>query len=111
MAMPITISYDSSAPGFQLGGQLPVSCDWTMSPFDLRVSVFIPAGSTATYGLEWTPDTLDTSPIRWFPDATLPAGTTMSGTSVYSAPIAFVRINISSLSGTIEMKTIQGLPT
>jgi hypothetical protein len=110
MGMPINITYDASATGFATGPQLPVSCDWTQNPFSLRVAVVIPAGSTATYSIEWTADSLDTTPIRWFPDATLPAGQTSSGTTSFSSPIQFLRVNIAALSGILEMKVIQGLP-
>ena len=69
------------------------------------------ASGTATYGVEFCLDNVNDPTItaRWFPDATLPAGTTASGTTTYNAPIQFVRVNIAALSGVLEMKVLQGI--
>jgi hypothetical protein len=106
MGAPVNQIFNSAAPAFATGPQTPVSIDFYQGAFSARVGVFIPGGSTATYGVEFCMDNVNDSTItpRWFPDATLPAGQTTSGTSSYTSPIQFVRVNIASLSGTLEMK-------
>ena len=111
MGAPVSIVYNSSSPGFTTGPQVPVSADLYQGAFSARVGVYIPSGSTATYGIEFCLDDINNASItaRWFPDATLPAGQTASGVTTYNAPIQFVRVNISALSGTLEMKVLQGI--
>ena len=110
MGAPVNQVFNSSSPGFSTGPQSPVSTDNYQGAFSCRVGVYIPAGSSATYGVEFSMDNVNDSTItpRWFPDDMLPAGQTASGTSTYFAPIQFVRANISALSGALEMKVLQG---
>ena len=110
MGAPVNILYSSAAPGFTLGGQTPIAVDFYQGAFSARVGVYIASG-TATYGVEYSMDNANDPTItaRWFPDATLPAGTTASGTTTYNAPIQFVRANIAALSGSLEMKVLQGI--
>ena len=110
MGMPINQIFNSASAGFTLGAQQPISCDYLQAPFSARVAVYIPAGSSATYGVEWTADNVNNTNLtaRWFSDSTLPAGQTASATTVYTSPIAFVRLNITALTGVAEMKTLQG---
>ena len=111
MGMPVNQILNSAAAGFALGAQQPISVDWMQAPFAARVAVYIPAGSSATYGVEWTADDADNTNItaRWFSDSTLPAGQTASGTTSYTSPVQFVRVNIAALSGTLETKLVQGM--
>lgn len=110
MGMPVNQVFNSAASGFATGPQTPISVDWMQAPFSARVAVYIPAGSSATYGVEWTADNVNDTNLtaRWFSDSTLPAGQTASATTVYTSPIAFVRLNITALTGVAEMKTLQG---
>ncbi len=110
MGAPVNQVFNSSSPGFSTGPQSPVSIDNYQGAFSCRVGVYIPAGSTATYDVEFSMDNVNDPTItpRWFPDGLLPAGSTTSGTTTYFAPIQFVRVNIASLSGQLEMKVLQG---
>ena len=108
--MPVNQTFNSAAPGFATGPQTPISADYLQAPFSARVGVWLTTGSTASYSIEWTADDVNNANLtpRWFGDSALPAGTTASGTTVYTSPIAFVRANISALSGVLELKFLQG---
>jgi hypothetical protein len=110
MAAPVNQIFNSSSPGFSTGAQSPIAVDFYQGAFSARVGVYIPAGSTASYGIEFCLDNVNDASVnpRWFPDAVLPTGSTASGTTAYSSPIQFVRVNIASLSGSLEMKLLQG---
>ena len=108
--MPINITYDSSAPGFATGGQIPICLDWTQTPFNARVAVYLASG-TASYSVEYALDDVNNGVTpRWFTDPTLGQWQTASGVTSYSSPIQFVRLNLNALSGVVEFKIVQGLP-
>ena len=111
--MPINIIYDSSSPSFHLNAQTPICLDWTQTPFDARVGVVIADGSTASYSVEYCLDNVNDASLSasWFTDPTLNQWQTASGVTSYSSPIQFTRVNIQSLSGSLSLKVLQGLPT
>jgi hypothetical protein len=111
MGMPISITYDSSSPGFATGPQAPVCLDWTQTPFNARCAVYIASG-TASYSVEYCLDNVNggASP-RWFTDPTLNQWQAASGVTSYSSPLQFVRLNLNALSGVVEFKIVQGLPS
>lgn len=89
-----------------------VSLDYMQSPFNATVGVDLTSAVGATYGLQFTlsdvNDTTITPDVR--ADVNLPAGTVVSGISVYQNPVTFVRINVAALtSGTIYMNVVQGV--
>lgn len=94
------------------GPTAPVALDWRKDPFTATVQVYVGGGVTASYGLEYTLDDVQTMPpanVRWVPEVAgmLPAGTTASGTARYSTPVCAVRINVASLAGgNLEMRVL-----
>ena len=110
MGMPINITYDSSAPGFATGPQVPVCLDWTLVPFDARIAVYLASG-TASYSVESCLDDVNSGAApRWFTDPVLNQWQTASGVTSYTSPVQFVRLNLNALSGVVEFKIVQGLP-
>lgn len=96
------------------GPSAPVAFDWGKNPFSATVQVYVNA-TTASYGLEYTLDDLQTTPsgsVRWVGEVAgmLPAGTTTSGTARYSSPVCGVRLNVATLTGgaaQLEMRVLQ----
>lgn len=89
-----------------------VIVDQAVGPFTMNVAAYIASG-TATYGIEYTlddPNLEDPNDVtvRVWPDANAPTGTTTSKISPYSAPVRAVRVNIASISGSLEFKVVQG---
>ena len=107
---PVYQSY--SGTSVTLGPQAPVSIDFYKSPIQVMVAVWIT--TSATYNLEFTLDDISgpldvaASP-RWFPDDDWGMPQTLSQTKVITYPCRFIRVNIQSLSGTLEFKVMQAL--
>jgi hypothetical protein len=89
------------------------NCDPSITPFQLSVAVDLLGAATATFGLQYSYDTLDSptatdDDAKWFDSATIPAGTTADAQqSFVNTPIARIRIVIAALSGSLKMTMLQ----
>lgn len=99
------------------GFSAPFAFDWMMSPFDTTVTVIIPAGSTATYTLQYTQDNLNAVPpsttftvatANWVNDPNMNAATTTTQVSL-NTPYMFGRLNVTAITGSILLRVVQGL--
>ena len=90
------------------GVKSSLNMDPSICPFNASLAVFV--GTTATYKIQYSLDPIETADAssRWFDDANLPASTTVSGVTNYMFPVTKVRIDISAVTGTLELKTLQG---
>ena len=69
MGMPITITYNFDRPGFTTGPQVPVCPDWTQTPFNARVGVYLASGA-ASFSVEYCLDDVNSGVApRWFTDS------------------------------------------
>lgn len=93
------------------GAQKPICLNPLRDNFNVRVGVWVPSGSVAEFGVEYTLDDPDDpdQEARWYPDPTIPPGSSQSADTTYSSPIFAVRLNITSLVGTVEFKTLQAV--
>jgi hypothetical protein len=112
VANPVYITYTTP------GAQAPINIDWLAMTFQTSVAVFITANSACSYEIDFTLDDLQNiptalnptgQPLRWFADPRLGPGTTTSGFTTYQSPITAIRFNALTLSGSVEVKVIQGV--
>lgn len=110
--LPVYQSFSGST--VTLGPQNPISIDFLKSPINVTVAIWVT--TAATYNVEFTLDDVSDPllPVsaqtpRWFPDDNLGMAQTISQTAVITYPCRFIRINIQSLSGTLEFKVMQAL--
>jgi hypothetical protein len=88
--------------------------DYSVAPFNANVQVFVPAGTTVSYEVDFSLDDVNLSyqnlpPQEWMALATFPAGSTISITSAVQAPVAALRLNVASISGgPVYFKILQG---
>jgi hypothetical protein len=88
--------------------------DYSIAPFQASINVTLTAGTTS-YKLQYSLDPLDSptavdSDANWIDSADIAAGTTGSATATFTAPIARVRLVITTLSGgNLVMTMIQGM--
>ncbi len=103
MGMPNYITYTTT------GAQTPISLDWMLAPFNVSIAIWLTG--TATYALQYTLDDVNDPTItpRWFDSTDMPTGTTASGVTNFAFPVRFIRVNIAALTGTLELKVIQGM--
>lgn len=114
MANPVYRRYTT----LDSGPQTPIYLDWLPITQD-TVAVWLEA--TAAYSVEVTLDDLipvaeggqdgSSSPARWFPLVEFPAGTAVSKYAAIFNPWLWLRINIESTTGAIELKVQQALNT
>lgn len=101
-----------SYPSGTTGAQTPVIVDYAVAPFTMNVGCYVVA-DTLSYEVDFTlddPNLEDPNDpaVRWFPDPNIPASTSTSKVSAYSAPVRAIRVNITTNSGGLELKIIQG---
>lgn len=89
------------------------NCDPSITPFSLAVAATILGAGTATYGIQYSYDTLDSptaadSDAEWFDSASIPAGTTVDAQQAFTTPIARIRIVIAAISGSLKLTMLQG---
>lgn len=91
--------------------------DSAIVPFNLSVTITVLGGATASYKLQWTPNSLDgpletDASANWYDSGDIPAGTTASAATTFSNPIGRFRLVIATLTGgTLQMQARQGLST
>lgn len=110
--IPRAYRYDQTGP--QPGPQPPVGLDPLTNPFSVTVGVwFDVAAGGCTYGLEYTLDDItnvDASTVTWWPDPSLPPGTTTPGVSVYNNPVQAIRLNMDNLiSPGVKLYVLQAM--
>ncbi|MCA6108142.1 hypothetical protein [Bradyrhizobium cenepequi] len=98
------------------GAKEAINLDPMLAPFNVAVQVFVPAGTTVAYSVEFTLDDLsnsDGSPntnVRWTTDPQFPTASADTITGNYIVPISAVRVNIASIAGGgVEFKVRQAL--
>lgn len=93
-----------------IGPQKPVIVDPLVANFNLTVGVWVSDGSTAEFGVEFTLDDPNDpdQEARWYLDPAIPPGSTDNLVTRYMTPIYAVRLNITTLVGSVEFKTLQG---
>lgn len=89
------------------------NCDPATTPFSLSVAFAISGGGAANYRLQYSYDALDSptavdTDATWFDSTAIPAGTIVSASQAFAAPIARVRVVIASLTGSLKMTMLQG---
>jgi hypothetical protein len=87
------------------------NCDPSIAPFEVSVSCVV-TGSVS-YKLQYSYDTLDSptatdSDASWIDSTDIPAGTTATDTTVFTAPVARVRLVFASGTGSVKMTMLQG---
>ena len=88
------------------------NCDPSIAPFNLSVSCA--ALGAANYKLQYSYDTLDDplatdASATWFDSTEIPGGTTISAAQQFTAPIARVRLAITTNAAGIRMTMLQGM--
>lgn len=92
------------------GAQDPWNVDWVITTFNVSVLAYVVSG-TASYSIEYTLDDLNGDlPVRWVETDAAPAGTSATKLVWIEYPVRAVRMNIAVVTGSIEMKCLQGLP-
>lgn len=93
------------------GEQAPWNADWAIPNFNVTVAAVLVSG-TASYAIEYTLDDCNNPdlPPRWIPTVEAPYGTTTTAVAKFNFPFRYVRLNIASLTGQLEMKCLQGHP-
>ena len=102
MAKPTINAYTTT------GAKASIGLDWATTPFNVAVAVTV--GTTGTYSIQYSLDDWSTTDANalWFTDANLIANTTVSGVTNYMFPVTRIRINITAITGTITLQTLQG---
>ncbi len=120
MAQPRRYTYNSTSGKFVLGGQDVLNLDWNVTPFSASIVVDLVQGGSIIYAVEYTTDSLETgnpTTWRWLPTAgfpynttnTIPAGSPPSPQQwSLTFPVTAIRLNIQSLTGTVNFSVIQG---
>ena len=93
------------------GEQLPWNADWAIPNFNVTVAAVLVSG-TANYAIEYTLDDCSDPQVtpRWIQTVEAPSGTSATAVARFNFPFRYVRLNIASLTGTLEMKCLQGHP-
>jgi hypothetical protein len=91
----------------------PIGLDWLQSPFNVSLGVDLSQAMGVTYTVQYCLSDLNdstvTSPL-WRADTTLGTNQTTSGTTQYTTPIMFVRVNVTAISsGTVYVEVVQGM--
>jgi hypothetical protein len=87
--------------------------DWSIAAFNVNVQVYIPAGVTVSYEIDFTLDDLNSQlqsppPVEWTTAATFPVGSIGTTASNFTAPVQALRLNVASITGgVIYLKIIQ----
>lgn len=104
MAQPVYQSYTTT------GTKTTIVLDHMQAPFNANVACVVASG-TCTYGLFYTLDDVNdaSTTARWLEDATAPAGTTATKVVGLTSPVRAVRVVITVISGTLEVKVLQGM--
>ena len=90
------------------------NCDPSITPFQVNVAAVLSGGGAVSYSLQYSYDTLDDPTLTdndasWFDSDDLPLGTTTTGETNFSTPIARIRIIIASLTGSLKVTMLQGM--
>lgn len=90
------------------------NCDPSITPFNVNIACVLSAGGTVSYTFQYSYDVLDDplltdSDATWLDSNDLPAGTSATGETNFSTPVARVRIVIASLTGSLKMTMLQGM--
>lgn len=85
---------------------------WNLELTNAQLSMAFTVTGTATYGLQYTLDPLDSptaldSDAAWFDSNDVPAGTTGNSIVSFSTPAARVRLVIAALAGSLKMEMLQ----
>ena len=79
--------------------------DHRINPFNANVQVYVPGGTTVSYEVDFTLDSLNpppdiiAPPVEWTPLVTFPAGSTSTTTALVNASVYALRLNVASISG------------
>lgn len=87
--------------------------DWRIVPFQLNGIIYVPPGTTVSYGLNFTldnPNPQPTSPTPvWFPTLYAPVGSTGTINFNLLVPVHALQLVVASISGgPIYFKILQG---
>lgn len=88
--------------------------DPSITPFNASVAFVLSNGGAVSYKLQYSFDTLDSptatdNDASWFDSTDFPAATNASKNGALVAPVARVRVDIASLTGSLKMTVLQGL--
>lgn len=104
-------------PTYQLisatGTGTPVLLDWTQPVFNASFSVDLQGSTTATFGVQFTLDDVNSSRSAvWYYDSNVGVNTTATFVGNYMFPVRAVRLETTALSGggSIIFAVLQGLP-
>ena len=91
------------------------NCDPSIAPFNVNVAAIL-TGGPVSYSLQYSYDVLDDplltdSDAQWLDSNDIPLGTTASGETNFSTPIARIRIVIVSITGSLKVTMLQGMST
>lgn len=92
------------------GAQPSFNLDPSISPYNVTVAIWVVGGS-ASFKMQWSFDdyaTVSDANARWFDDPQIPAGTGASIYENYTFTATRGRINITTNSGGLELKVLQG---
>jgi hypothetical protein len=92
-------------------GTYMVASDWMLAPPSTMVLAYLDAGCTATFGLQWTLDDLQSNANpRWFTEPGIPAGTTATSATVINHPMTWLALVVTAISGgTLELKVLESV--
>lgn len=89
--------------------------DYRQAMFNINVQVFVPAGTTVSYEVDFSLDDPNLNysttlpPQEWLALAAFPAGSTATITSAVQSPVAALRLNVASITGgPVYFKVLQG---
>jgi hypothetical protein len=104
-------------PQYQLisatGSGTPVAVDWTVLPPNLSFAVELQGNATATFGVQYTLDDLNTSrATAWYYTTDVPQGSTATYVGSLVKPVTALRCEVASLTaaGSIIFAVLQGIP-
>lgn len=100
-----SIRYDPATT--VLGAQTAINLD-NIALSETFVGVFVESGS-ADYGIQLTFDDVNNSDVtpRWFDLKEIPLGSSGTQYATFSFPVRFLRINIATFTGPLELKIAQ----
>ena len=101
----MAISSSTSVTGVGTSTWIPVNS----SQANFKVSLFTGVTGTATYTIQHTPDNVmdaSVTPVAYNHD--ILAGLTSGNDGNYAYPVRAVRINLTSGTGTVTLKVLQG---
>lgn len=113
--MPVVRRQKFDLSDVTLGGQYPISLDYMKTQFLASAIVDIVSGA-AEYSIEYTVGDFTNilgnskfSDLRWHELPGLPAGQTETQLVKIDYPITGIRLNIQSMTGSLEFTVIQGI--